>query len=182
MSRADRLATAWRTFVAALVSCLLLAAPLTARAGSEVAEMEYNFPCLSTFWNGALRLDYGGISDAAVSLEFRGEQPVLVANERLAVEQPFEVVAFEYFSACEMARLIDNAAFRDVSRSPEEAEDVLMDVDCLAVYQLEREGILRSFEAYDTLIGYLYDRKGDFSYLGVPFWVRAENLLDSCDF
>ena len=150
------------------------------QAGSILAEIEHRYPCYLPSSERRLELEFGSNDDSAVQLEYFLDEPVLSINDRLAFEQPDEVVLFEYFVACELARRTNLRMFEDIHNDVQRAERLLREVDCRAISDLQRHGVIRKFEQLATLIDYYQFRKGDDGYLGVPFWLRAENIERNC--
>ena len=125
-------------------------------------------------------IEYSEVHQASVTLDFFGDRPVFLLNEYIAYESPESLVAFEYFAACELARRFDGTGFRAMQSDPALAERMLAEADCRALSLVEARGYVRGFEAYSAIIDqYQYYRAKD-EYLGVPFWLRAENITRMC--
>ncbi len=168
------------TVAVVLAGLVGLALAPAAVAGSVVSELEYKYPCEVPSGRGVIKIDYSGFSGASVALEFRFDEPVLSINEQLTFEQPFEVVVFEYFAACQLAKRVDQSLFNEASANPRLARDLLRDADCAAISELDREGLVRSYEAHANILEYFQYRKGEQGVLNIPFWQRADNIAQSC--
>ena len=165
-----------------LILCGLLISLTTfgpAVAGGALDDLEYRYPC-STPANGPLDLVFGSREDAAVSLGFQYGRPYLNVNDRVAFDQPYIVVAFEYFAACEMAQELTAQDLSIAARDTAFAEDMLAEFDCRALDMLFRLGVARSYGDANQLLDFLDYRKGEDRYLQVPFWRLAENIDRLC--
>lgn len=149
-------------------------------AGSPLNEIEYRNPCYVRGQSSPLSLQYNGRSNSAVELDYWSGRPVLNVNERVALEQPFIVVAFEYFVACSMAQNWNESDLRRAQGNPGFARDMLRRFDCDAIDDLFQTGTARSYSDFDQLLDYLLYRKAESEFLGVPFWARAESIDRSC--
>lgn len=184
MNRVDHSA-AIRAMAGRLLAVLALAVAAWAGhggpavAGSVVAELEWRFPC-ETGNRRRVELTYDGFSAASVALNFEFDEPVLSINEKMTFEQPFELVAFEYFAACELARHLDAQTFVRLESDADLARDYLVRADCVALSALGYEGIMTPRLAYSMIEEFYGFRKPDETYLDIPFWQRAANIRERC--
>lgn len=166
----------------AVLSVLCLSAWLTsALAGNPVDELNYRYGC-----------SVGG-KGAAVQYQSRGEpwtvgvelvannNPAIIVNERAIYEQPFEVAAFEYFSACEQLLEIASAGNRvQLTTNAAVARRMLFRTDCKAVGRMQREGLMRGSRAATTLLNAFYYQRAKQTYMRVLFSERADNIRKTC--
>lgn len=152
-----------------------------ALAGNPIDELNYRYGC-----------SVGG-KGAAIQYQSRGEpwtvgvelvannKPAIIVNERAIYEQPFEVAAFEYFSACEQLLEIASAGNRvQLTTNAAVAKRMLFRTDCKAVGRMQREGLMRGSRAATTLLNAFYYQRAKLAYMRVLFSDRADNIRKTC--
>ena len=193
-----RITTADMSSFARSLSCLriaVLAAAVflvcssdLAQAGSQIGELAYRYKCRID--NRVLDVTYkfrDQPETVGISLRDR-DTPVLVVNERESFEQPFEVVAFEYFSACEQARKLIDASRGEQGHlerflaDPNWTRKVVFRSDCDAIAQMRREGLLGGARGFQRILGVFLHERAKMDYFHVSFRERADNLRNQCPF
>ncbi len=185
MAKTDRRRIAFyfasKVFRASVLGGVLGALAGAVSAGSPLGELEYRFPCELPTGRAEIQYTERYAATVGVSLDF-GPDPVLVVNERQAFEQPSEVVAFEYFSACEQARQLHRERSPRSMLSYPASERFLGESDCRALASMRREGVVRGSEAASTIIEVFRYWRAKETYLDVPFEVRAEYVQRNCPY
>lgn len=154
-----------------------------AHAGSPVGSLTSRYPCLVS--RKEIQVEYASRRERAtvgVSLGYDGV-PVLVINESETFKQPVELVAFEYFSACELARNL--AAIPKSKRQSQlddrkQARSLVFRADCKAVTRMNREGLLKGSLGISKIVDVFNFERAQQSYLGISFRDRAENIYSRC--
>ena len=150
-------------------------------AGNPVDELNYRYGCSAS--GQKIAVNYQSRGDSwTVGVDLNGRNyPFIVINERATYEQPFEIVAFEYFTACEQARALaaDNNRLH-LMRNPIRARRMLFRADCNAIGRMTREGLMRGSRSATTLLNTYYYQRAKQSYLGVLFSDRADNIRKAC--
>jgi hypothetical protein len=148
-------------------------------AGSPLRNLENEFPCIAFRQVAELRLSDAYQVSVGIDISDRFS-PSIVVNEKLAYEQPFEVVAFEYFSACEQIQLLSRGSFFDPSRDPGQAREFLRSADCRALTRLESAGVVRGQEAISKIIEEFQFWRANTEYFGVTFADRVDGIRNTC--
>lgn len=173
-----------RLFVAvAPVLIAALQAGNQAIAGSPIGELQYRFEC--TIGKSNVEIEYEFNRDqTSVGIRVSGnEMPLLIVNERQAFEQPFEVVTFEYLSACAQAQMVVREGFgAEIGNDRSMARHVIERADCLALAQMQREGALKGAQGYSTILDTFEFERSRESYLGVSYRERVRNIRERCPF
>lgn len=173
-----------RVFRRALPSALLVfaLAGLSVQAGNPIGELQYRAKCTVGGKDIAVVYEYQR-NPATVGVRFDGNTPVLSVNEREAFEQPFEVVAFEYLSACAQAeRVMRSGNPQHYASGRNWPQQLVFDADCSAIAKMQQEGLLRGARGYSEILEAFEFRRAKQSYHGVDFDARARNIRARCPF
>ncbi len=154
---------------------------ISVQAGSAAGELQYRYRCsVDKQW---IDLDYG-ISRYQATVELAAGpngSMRLMADEAVIREHPFEVVAFEYFSACEQASLVSRSgAWRALADGSALRADLVETADCLAIRRLAKEGLLRGYREFDAILKVLEFQRAKRNYHGVSYERRAAHLRRNC--
>ncbi len=160
---------------------MMLSAAGSATAGNPVDELNHRYGCSAG--GKKINISYQSRGDPwTVGVNLDGNNyPLIVINERASYEQPFEIVAFEYFTACEQAIALaaDNNRLH-LMRNPIRARRMLFRADCSAIGRMTREGLMRGSRSATTLLNAFNYQRAKQSYLGVLFSDRADNIRKTC--
>lgn len=166
-----------------LASCSQASAstPVFAAGGNPVDGLEYRYGC--SVGGKQLGIQYRSFNaPATVWVELgRDKKPQIFANERAAYEQPFEIVSFEYFSACQQAQIVAGEQ-RPVQMliNPDLFRNVLFNADCAAISLAQKEGLLNGYRGFEMILEHYYYQRAKQDYNGVAFRERADNIRKSC--
>jgi len=153
-----------------------------AHAGSPVGSLTSRYPCLVS--RKEIQVEYSLRERATVGVRLGYDGvPIFVINESETSKQPVELVAFEYFSACELARNL--AAIAKSKRQSQlddrkQARSLVFDADCKAVARMNREGLLKGSRGISKIVDVFNFERAQQSYLGISFRARAENIYSRC--
>ena len=160
---------------------ILSFAPRPANAGSAVDELQFRYRCsVDQRW-----MEVGpGISRFRVTVELasgpKGSMR-LVADESIIREHAFEVVAFEYFSACELATLVSHSgSWRVLESGGQLRNELVQTADCLSIRRMAKEGLLRGYREFDSILKVFEFQRAKREYYGVSFERRASHLRRNC--
>jgi hypothetical protein len=167
---------------------LLICGGNPAKAGSPLGELEHRYKC--RIGDRVLEVTYDFEDQPeTVGIRPRGRDlPVLTVNERRSFERPYEVVAFEYFSACEQARKLFETSLRKPNgperllEDPDWTRAVVFGSDCEAIAQMRREGLLGGVRGFQRILDDFSYERARMNYLHVLFHERADNLRNRCPF
>lgn len=152
-------------------------------AGSVVGELEYRYPCSTDEYRIQVRPGSGrSRASAAIQLDSEG-YPEIVLNERGSWELPRVLIAFEYFSACALAREIILMLYEGESvdlRDVDLMRPLVFRSDCNAIYRLDEEGLLRGNEDASAIMEVFYYERSRDRYLGIGFPERADFIQHTC--
>lgn len=152
-----------------------------ANAGSAVDELQFRYRCsVDKRW---LDMDYG-ISRNRVTVELaagpKGSMR-LVADESIIREHAFEVVAFEYFAACELATLVSHSgSWRELQKGGKLPPELVETADCLSIRRMAKEGLLRGYREFDSILKIFEFQRAKREYYSVSFERRASHLRRNC--
>lgn len=171
-----------RLRVAAGVLVIAVAWPGAPAQAGPFAELQHRYPC--TVDGREVGIVYETRRDMpSVGVELRRRTPVFVVNERELSRRPFEVVAFEFFSACEqahkLARAVDPVRLLD---DPDRSSRLVLDADCQAMALMSKQGVLRGSRDYSRILADFNYERAKQSYLGVSFDERADNIRRFCPY
>lgn len=152
-----------------------------ASAGNPVEELRFRYSCSPD--RGKFSIEYRSVGRPwTVGVELgANNEPIAIINERTIYEQPFEVVAFEYFSACEQVRILFNTAQRThMISNNSRAKRMLFEADCKAIGRMGREGLIRGSRSARALLDALRFQRAKQVYMTVLYSDRADNIQRKC--
>ncbi|MEX0346192.1 MAG: hypothetical protein AB3N20_14815 [Rhizobiaceae bacterium] len=178
--------TRLRRFMLVAVGVAISAATLSfvqqpANAGSAVDELQFRYRCsVDKRW---MEMDTG-ISRYRVTVELASgpkRSMRLIADESIIREHAFEVVAFEYFSACELATLVSHSgSWRALANGGPLRAELVEAADCLSIRRMAKEGLLRGYREFDSILKVFEFQRAKREYYGVSFERRASHLRRNC--
>lgn len=152
-----------------------------ASAGSAVDELQFRYRCsVDKRW-----IEMGpGISRYRVTVELasgpKGSMR-LIADESIIREHAFEIVAFEYFAACELATLVSHSgSWRALDNGGPLRAKLVETADCLSIRRMAKEGLLRGYREFDSILKIFEFQRAKREYYGVSFERRASHLRRNC--
>lgn len=175
---------------------VILSMSLPSLAGDQFSELRYRFPCNIEMLDS--KYQYPPYDPNRIRIEIRYSHlsapytvgidlgpyglPMVIVNKQGSFEQPFEVVAFEYLSACEQARaILSQGEDQKLIKDHEYTKNLIHRADCQAV-SLFQQNFNRSPRAiYQLEEVFKYERAG-LEYLGVSYDDRFDNIKMHCPF